>query len=166
MECFFQFCVVFGLGGFDDAEFEGDAGCVELVQSCFDADGGDADLDDLLSVLCVELGAEHIDGADSGFELVEVLGVECIFGQACRTSSKNPIRAVPFGIRLSAYYGRKQTFPSDLGSLRELSHPVMTVRSPVVCISCDSKIITRTQVGHKDMQKHSFRCRTCGVVIT
>jgi predicted RNA-binding Zn-ribbon protein involved in translation (DUF1610 family) len=42
----------------------------------------------------------------------------------------------------------------------------MTVRNPVVCISCDSKIITRTQIGHKDMQKHSFPCPTCGVVIT
>ena len=42
----------------------------------------------------------------------------------------------------------------------------MTVRNPVVCISCDSKIITRTQIGHKDMQKHSFSCPTCGVVIT
>lgn len=42
----------------------------------------------------------------------------------------------------------------------------MTVRKPVVCISCGSKIITRTQIGHKDMQKHSFPCPTCGVVIT
>lgn len=42
----------------------------------------------------------------------------------------------------------------------------MTVRNPVVCISCDSKMITRTQIGHKDMQKHSFPCPTCGVVIT
>jgi hypothetical protein len=24
----------------------------------------------------------------------------------------------------------------------------------------------RTQIGHKDMQKHSFPCPTCGVVIT
>lgn len=37
---------------------------------------------------------------------------------------------------------------------------------PVVCISCDSKIVTRTQIGHRDMQKHSFPCPTCGVVIT
>jgi hypothetical protein len=42
----------------------------------------------------------------------------------------------------------------------------MTVRNPVVCISCNSKIITRTQIGHKDMQKHSFPCPTCSVVIT
>lgn len=42
----------------------------------------------------------------------------------------------------------------------------MTVRRPVVCISCSSKIITRTQIGHKDMQKHSFPCPTCGVLIT
>jgi hypothetical protein len=42
----------------------------------------------------------------------------------------------------------------------------MTVRNPIVCISCGSKIITRTQIGHKDMQKHSFPCPTCGVVIT
>lgn len=42
----------------------------------------------------------------------------------------------------------------------------MTVRMPVICVSCDSKIITRTQIGHKDMQKHSFPCPTCGVVIT
>lgn len=37
---------------------------------------------------------------------------------------------------------------------------------PVICVSCDSKIITRTQIGHQDMQKHSFPCPTCGVVIT
>ncbi len=42
----------------------------------------------------------------------------------------------------------------------------MTVRSPIVCVSCGSKIITRTQIGHKDMQKHSFPCPTCGVVNT
>jgi predicted RNA-binding Zn-ribbon protein involved in translation (DUF1610 family) len=42
----------------------------------------------------------------------------------------------------------------------------MTVRNPIVCISCNSKIITRTQIGHKDIQKHSFPCPTCGVVIT
>src|SRR5262245_35268287 len=42
----------------------------------------------------------------------------------------------------------------------------MTVRRPLVCISCDSKIVTRTQIGHKDMQKHSFPCPTCGVVIS
>lgn len=42
----------------------------------------------------------------------------------------------------------------------------MTVRRPVVCVSCESKIITRTQIGHKDMQRHSFPCPTCGVVIT
>ncbi len=42
----------------------------------------------------------------------------------------------------------------------------MTVRKPVICVSCDSKIVTRTQIGHKDMQKHSFPCPTCGVVIT
>lgn len=42
----------------------------------------------------------------------------------------------------------------------------MTVRRSLVCISCESKIITRTQIGHKDTQKHSFPCPTCGVVIT
>jgi hypothetical protein len=42
----------------------------------------------------------------------------------------------------------------------------MTVRNPVVCVSYGSKIITRTQIGHKDVQKHSFPCPTCGVVIT
>jgi len=42
----------------------------------------------------------------------------------------------------------------------------MVVRKPVVCISCSSKIVTRTQIGHKDVQKHSFACPTCGVVIT
>jgi hypothetical protein len=42
----------------------------------------------------------------------------------------------------------------------------MTVRGPLVCISCGSKTITRTQLGHKEMQKHSFPCPTCGVVIT
>jgi predicted RNA-binding Zn-ribbon protein involved in translation (DUF1610 family) len=42
----------------------------------------------------------------------------------------------------------------------------MTVRKPIVCISCNSKVITRTQIGHKDVQKHSFPCPNCGVVIT
>src|SRR5687767_1940021 len=42
----------------------------------------------------------------------------------------------------------------------------MTIRMPLICVSCDSKIITRTQVGHRDMQKHSFPCPTCGVVTT
>ena len=42
----------------------------------------------------------------------------------------------------------------------------MVVRNPIVCVSCSSKIITRTQIGHKDRQKHSFPCPTCGVVIT
>jgi predicted RNA-binding Zn-ribbon protein involved in translation (DUF1610 family) len=42
----------------------------------------------------------------------------------------------------------------------------MTVRKPVVCVSCGSKIITRTQIGHQDMQRHSFPCPICGVVIT
>jgi predicted RNA-binding Zn-ribbon protein involved in translation (DUF1610 family) len=42
----------------------------------------------------------------------------------------------------------------------------MTVRNPVVCVSCDSKIITRTQIGHKEKQQHSFPCPMCGVVIT
>ncbi|MEQ1935756.1 MAG: hypothetical protein ABL962_18010 [Fimbriimonadaceae bacterium] len=42
----------------------------------------------------------------------------------------------------------------------------MINRNSVVCISCDSKIITRTQIGHKEMQKHSFPCPTCGVIIT
>jgi len=37
-----------------------------------------------------------------------------------------------------------------------------TLRSPVVCISCESKIITHTQIGHKDTHKHSFPCPTCG----
>jgi predicted RNA-binding Zn-ribbon protein involved in translation (DUF1610 family) len=42
----------------------------------------------------------------------------------------------------------------------------MTVRNPVVCISCGSKVITRTQIGHKEKQQHSFPCPTCGITIT
>ena len=37
---------------------------------------------------------------------------------------------------------------------------------PSVYISCNSKIITCTRVGHKDMQKHPSPCPTYGVVIT
>jgi hypothetical protein len=33
-------------------------------------------------------------------------------------------------------------------------------------VSCKSVIITRTQIGHKDTQEHSFSCPKCGVKIT
>jgi hypothetical protein len=42
----------------------------------------------------------------------------------------------------------------------------MVIRRAIQCGSCDSIFITRTQVGHKDQQKHSFPCPKCGVLIT
>jgi hypothetical protein len=42
----------------------------------------------------------------------------------------------------------------------------MVIRRTIQCTSCDSKFITRTQVGHKDQQNHSFACPTCGVLIS
>jgi len=42
----------------------------------------------------------------------------------------------------------------------------MVIRSAIQCSSCDSKFITRTQVGHKDRQEHSFPCPKCGVQIS
>jgi hypothetical protein len=42
----------------------------------------------------------------------------------------------------------------------------MVIRRAIQCTACDSKFITRTQVGHKAQQKHSFPCPTCGVSIS
>ncbi len=42
----------------------------------------------------------------------------------------------------------------------------MTIRHTLQCTSCDSKIVTRTQVGHNDKQEHSFPCPTCGVIMS
>ena len=42
----------------------------------------------------------------------------------------------------------------------------MIVRYVAECVSCESRIITRTQIGHKDRQEHSFPCSTCGVSIS
>ena len=39
----------------------------------------------------------------------------------------------------------------------------MINRRTLKCRACDSKIITRTQVGHRDSQTHSFACPRCGV---
>ena len=58
MERSLELAVVFCLDGFDDAEAEGDAGRVELVDACFDVAGGDPDLDNLVPFFRVELGAD------------------------------------------------------------------------------------------------------------
>lgn len=42
----------------------------------------------------------------------------------------------------------------------------MVIRSTIQCGSCDSKFITRTQVGHKEQQEHSFPCPECGVLLS
>jgi hypothetical protein len=42
----------------------------------------------------------------------------------------------------------------------------MVIRRAIQCISCESKFITRTQVGHKERQDHSFPCPVCGVMIS
>jgi predicted RNA-binding Zn-ribbon protein involved in translation (DUF1610 family) len=42
----------------------------------------------------------------------------------------------------------------------------LTVRAAIRCISCDSIIVTRTQIGHKEKQEHSFACPNCGITIS
>ncbi len=42
----------------------------------------------------------------------------------------------------------------------------MVVRNTLRCSSCGSKIITRTQIGHRDRQDHSFLCPKCGISIS
>lgn len=42
----------------------------------------------------------------------------------------------------------------------------MINRNTLQCLSCDAKIITRTQIGHKDVQSHSFPCPNCRVHIS
>ena len=42
----------------------------------------------------------------------------------------------------------------------------MINRRTLKCRGCDSKIITRTQVGHRDSQTHSFACPHCGVKLS
>jgi hypothetical protein len=42
----------------------------------------------------------------------------------------------------------------------------LVVRNVLECVSCQTKVITRTQVGHRDKQEHSFPCPKCGVKIT
>jgi hypothetical protein len=42
----------------------------------------------------------------------------------------------------------------------------MVIRSAIQCNSCESKFITRTQVGHKERQEHAFPCPTCGVQLS
>lgn len=42
----------------------------------------------------------------------------------------------------------------------------MVIRHTLQCTSCGSKIITRTQVGHKEKQEHSFLCPNCSVPIS
>jgi hypothetical protein len=71
-----ELTVVISLHGFDDAEPEGDAGRVELVDPGLHVARGDTDLDDLPSFLGIELGTENIDGPDTGFQLLEVLGID------------------------------------------------------------------------------------------
>lgn len=42
----------------------------------------------------------------------------------------------------------------------------MVVRRTLKCTSCESRVITRTQLGHKDRQEHTFTCPYCGVRIS
>lgn len=41
----------------------------------------------------------------------------------------------------------------------------MINRRALVCISCGTKVITRTAIGHGDKQEHKFSCPKCGVEI-
>jgi hypothetical protein len=42
----------------------------------------------------------------------------------------------------------------------------MINRNVLKCISCGKLTLTRVQIGHKDRQRHTFPCATCGVEIT
>ena len=42
----------------------------------------------------------------------------------------------------------------------------MINRNVLRCISCGKLTLTRVQIGHKDQQRHTFPCGTCGVEIT
>ena len=42
----------------------------------------------------------------------------------------------------------------------------MINRRPLICRGCQSKIVTRTQIGLGDSQNHSFVCPKCGVTIS
>jgi DNA-directed RNA polymerase subunit RPC12/RpoP len=42
----------------------------------------------------------------------------------------------------------------------------MINRRALVCISCGTKVITRTAIGHGDKQEHKFSCPKCGVEIS
>lgn len=41
----------------------------------------------------------------------------------------------------------------------------MINRHVLQCVSCQSRTLTRTQIGHKERQLHAFPCGTCGVEI-
>lgn len=42
----------------------------------------------------------------------------------------------------------------------------MVIRNILQCHSCESKVVVRVQVGHRDKQEHSFCCPRCGVIIS
>ena len=42
----------------------------------------------------------------------------------------------------------------------------MINRRPLICRGCQSKIVTRTQIGLGNRQDHSFTCTECGVLIS
>jgi hypothetical protein len=42
----------------------------------------------------------------------------------------------------------------------------LIVRKTLRCITCESIVITRTQLGHKLLQEHAFPCPNCGVAIS
>lgn len=46
------------------------------------------------------------------------------------------------------------------------SELLMTIRAVLLCASCESKTVVRTQVGHRDKQEHAFKCPNCGIDIS
>src|SRR4051812_46478897 len=88
------------------------------------------------------------------------------------------IRTGRFGGRC-AYAPESTQLRSPVGGVRSAAAPhfrsggtiivpaqLMIVRQVAECVSCESRIVTRTQIGHKDRQEHSFPCPTCGVSIS
>jgi predicted RNA-binding Zn-ribbon protein involved in translation (DUF1610 family) len=41
----------------------------------------------------------------------------------------------------------------------------MVSRNTLECSACGTQVTTRTQLGHRDQQRHSFACPKCGVMI-
>ena len=71
--------VVLGFDSLNDSEPEWHTGSVELADPRFHTACGNPDLYDLPTFLRIEVSAEDVNSADARFELIKVLGVDCVF---------------------------------------------------------------------------------------